>query len=48
MLFAAQQKDIPMLTAGAIVIGIVYMFATLVADMTIAWMNPRLRLDADR
>jgi peptide/nickel transport system permease protein len=48
MLFAAQRKDIPMLTAGAIVIGIVYMVATLLADMTIAWMNPRIRLDAER
>ncbi len=48
MLFAAQQKDIPMLTAGAIVIGIVYMVATLIADLTIAWMNPRIRLDAER
>ncbi len=48
MLFAAQQKDIPMLTAGVILIGIVYMAATLVADMTIAWMNPRIRLDAER
>ena len=48
MLFAAEQKDIPMLTAGAIVIGIVYMLATLAADMTIAWMNPRIRLDAER
>ena len=48
MLFAAQHKDIPMLTAGVIVIGIVYMVATLVADMTIAWMNPRIRLDAER
>jgi peptide/nickel transport system permease protein len=48
MLFAAQQKDIPMLTAGAIVIGIVYMLATLAADMTIAWMNPRIRLEAER
>jgi peptide/nickel transport system permease protein len=48
MLFAAQQKDIPMLTAGVILIGIVYMLATLLADMTIAWMNPRIRLDAER
>ena len=48
MLFAAQRKDIPMLTAGAIVIGIVYMLATLVADLIIAWMNPRIRLDASR
>ncbi len=48
MLFAAQRKDIPMLTAGAIVIGIVYMLATLAADMTMAWMNPRIRLDTER
>jgi len=48
MLFAAQRKDIPMLTAGAIVIGVVYMLATLVADMVTAWMNPRIRLDAER
>ena len=33
MLFAAQRKDLPMLTAGVIVIGIVYMFATLIADL---------------
>ncbi len=45
MLFAAQRKDIPLLTAGAIVIGIVYMVATLIADVTIAWMNPRIRLE---
>ena len=48
MLFAAQRKDIPTLTAGAIIIGIVYMLATLVADLIIAWMNPRIRLDAER
>ncbi len=48
MLFAAQHKDLPMLTAGVIVIGIVYMVATLGADMITAWMNPRIRLDADR
>ena len=48
MLFAAQRKDIPMLTAGAIVIGVVYMLATLTADMVTAWMNPRIRLDAER
>ena len=47
MLFAAQRKDIPMLTAGAIIIGIVYMLATLAADMTMAWMNPRIRLDTE-
>jgi peptide/nickel transport system permease protein len=45
MLFAAQRKDIPVLQAGAVVIGIVYMLATLIADLTIAWMNPRARAD---
>ena len=45
MLFAAQRKDIPVLTAGAIIIGVVYMLATLAADLIIAWMNPRARLD---
>ena len=45
MLLAAQRKDIPMLTAGVIVIGIVYMLATLIADLIIAWMNPRARLE---
>ena len=48
MLFAAERKDIPMLTAGAIIVGIVYMLATLTADLVIAWMNPRIRLDAER
>ncbi|HSL77944.1 MAG TPA: ABC transporter permease [Candidatus Limnocylindrales bacterium] len=46
MLMAAQRKDIPMLTAGVIVIGLVYMLATLTADLIIAWMNPRARLEA--
>ena len=48
MLFAAQHKDIPMLVAGVIVIGIVYMIATLGSDLITAWMNPRIRLDAER
>ena len=45
MLFAAQRKDLPVLTAGALVIGIVYMVATLIADLIIAWMNPRIRAE---
>ena len=48
MLFSAQRKDIPMLTAGVIIVGIVYMIATLSADLITAWMNPRIRLDANR
>src|SRR6478609_243496 len=47
MLFAAQNKDLPMLTAGVLIIGIVYMVATLAADLIMAWMNPRIRLDAN-
>ena len=47
MLFAAENKDLPMLTAGVIIIGIVYMLATLTADLLTAWMNPRIRLDAN-
>jgi peptide/nickel transport system permease protein len=45
MLFAAERKDIPVLTAGVIIIGIVYMVATLAADLIIAWMNPRVRME---
>ncbi len=48
MLSAAQHKDLPMLTAGVIVIGIVYMLATLGSDLITAWMNPRIRLDSER
>jgi peptide/nickel transport system permease protein len=48
MLFAAQRKDIPTLTTGVIIIGIVYMLATLLADLIIAWMNPRIRLESTR
>jgi peptide/nickel transport system permease protein len=45
MLFAAENKDLPMLTTGVLIIGIVYMLATLAADVIMAWMNPRIRLD---
>ena len=33
---------------ACIIVGIVYMLATLIADLIIAWMNPRIRLDAER
>jgi peptide/nickel transport system permease protein len=40
---AAKDKDFPMLEAGVLLIGAVYVVATLVAD-TIAWLlNPRIR-----
>jgi peptide/nickel transport system permease protein len=43
---AATNKDFPMLEAGVLTIGIVYMLATLVADILFAVLNPRIRLRA--
>ncbi len=40
---AANAKDFPMLEAGVLTIGLVYMVATLVADVTTTLLNPRLR-----
>jgi peptide/nickel transport system permease protein len=41
---AAQSKDFPMLEAGVLTIGVVYMVATLIADMLYTLLNPRLRV----
>lgn len=41
---AAKDKDFPMLEAGVLTIGIVYMVATLLADIAFALLNPRIRL----
>ena len=41
---AAQQKDLPLLTAGVLVIGITYLVVTLIADILYAVLNPRIRL----
>ena len=41
---AAQDKDFPMLEAGVLTIGVVYMVATLIADLLYTLLNPRLRL----
>ena len=41
---AAKDKDFPMLEAGVLTIGIVYMVATLVADIASSMLNPRIRL----
>ena len=41
---AAKSKDFPMLAAGVLVIGVVYMVATLIADILSTVLNPRLRL----
>jgi peptide/nickel transport system permease protein len=41
---AATAKDFPMLEAGVLTIGVVYMVATLLADILYTVLNPRLRL----
>jgi peptide/nickel transport system permease protein len=43
---AARQKDLPLLTAGVLVIGTVYLVVTLIADILYAALNPRIRLGA--
>jgi peptide/nickel transport system permease protein len=40
---AAQAKDFPMLEAGVLTIGVVYVLATLGADLLLVALNPRLR-----
>jgi peptide/nickel transport system permease protein len=44
ILTAATAKDFPMLEAGVLTIGVVYMVATLIADVLYTVLNPRLRL----
>jgi peptide/nickel transport system permease protein len=40
---AAQNKDITMLESGVLVVGIVYLVATLAADVLYTFANPRIR-----
>jgi len=42
---AAVGKDFPMLDAGVLIIGVVYVLATLFADLLLMWLNPRLRAE---
>ena len=45
MIFSAvQDADYPVLRAGVLTVAVVYMVATLLSDLLIAWMNPRARL----
>ena len=43
---AATQKDIPVLQSGTLLIGVVYLVATLIADILYSVLNPRVRLGA--
>jgi peptide/nickel transport system permease protein len=40
---AATQKDYPLLESGVLIIGLIYMVATLTADVLYAVLNPRIR-----
>jgi peptide/nickel transport system permease protein len=40
---AADQKDFPLLEGTVLVIGVVYLLATLLADLAYAYLNPRVR-----
>jgi peptide/nickel transport system permease protein len=44
----AADRDPPVLVAGVLVVATVYMLATLAADLVLAWMNPRARLEVTR
>jgi len=43
---AAQNKDFPTLESGVLLVGIVYLVATLAADMLYSLLNPRIRYGA--
>lgn len=47
LLNAVKKKDLPVLTVVVLIVGIVYMVATLIADIIIAWLNPRARLELE-
>jgi len=44
MFRATQQNDIPMLQSAVLIVGIVYLVATLLADIAYSVLNPRVRL----
>jgi peptide/nickel transport system permease protein len=41
---AAKAHDFAMLEAGVLIIGVVYVLATLAADLLLTALNPRLRI----
>lgn len=45
MLGAVGAKDVPVLQGAVLLVGLVYMVSTLLADLLIAYLNPRVRLD---
>ena len=47
LLNAVAKKDIPVLQTAVLIVGIIYMVSTLLADLLIAALNPRIRLERD-
>jgi peptide/nickel transport system permease protein len=45
MLNAAKGRDIPLLQGAVLAVGLIYMLSTLAADLLIAYLNPRVRLE---
>ena len=43
---AAKQRDFPLLSAGVLVVGVIYLLVTLLADLLLAALNPRIRFEA--
>jgi peptide/nickel transport system permease protein len=43
---AARDKDFPMLEGGVLTVGVIYTLAGLVADVSHALLNPRIRFGA--
>jgi len=41
---AAQKSDLPVLESGVLIVGIVYLAATLIADILYSVLNPRVRV----
>jgi peptide/nickel transport system permease protein len=44
---AAERKDFPLLQSAVLVVGIVYLVATLIADIVYSLLNPRIRLGTE-
>jgi peptide/nickel transport system permease protein len=43
---AATQKDFPLLQSGVLIVGIIFLVATLLADLAYSLLNPRIRLSS--
>ena len=43
-----RQKDFPLLQSGVLIVGVVYLVATLLADIAYSVLNPRVRLGSEQ